>query len=164
MIYDAVKPKVRVISNPKVMLKKISRTFHGRDVFAPAAAHLARGLPPARFGEPITDYIRIAQLKPSQIAANTWTGIILKADHFGNLITNFHIDDFPAVQTQPIELRIGAERIRRLSVTYAETGIGDLSAIVGSSGYIEIAANQASAEKLLGCGAGAEVELETWLD
>ena len=160
MIYDASKHKTRVIENPKLMAKQISRTFHGRDVFAPAAAHLARGVLPARFGKPVADLIRISALHPSQIAHDTWSGVILKVDHFGNLITNFRIDDFAAIKTRPFEMRIGPERIRRLALTYAQTEIGEIFVIAGSAGYLEIAANQTSAAQILGCGAGAEVQLE----
>ena len=163
MVYDAAPHKVRVISNPKLMRKEISRTFHGRDIFAPAAAHLARGVPAARFGKPIADPVRFTT-KPSQVSQHKWSGAVLKIDRFGNLITNFHIDDFPAVRTRPVELRVGLEKIHRLALTYAETGIGEISAIVGSSGYIELAANQASAAQTLGCGAGAAVELEIFYD
>jgi S-adenosylmethionine hydrolase len=164
MIYESTRPKVRVISNPKVMRAAVSRTFHGRDVFAPAAAHLARGLTPASFGKPIADCVRNFLHKPSQISRHDWAGAVLKVDRFGNLITNFHIDDFPDVKTRPIELRAGFEHIHRLALTYAETAIGEVFAIVGSSGYIEVAANQASASKTLGCGAGAPVELEIFYD
>jgi S-adenosylmethionine hydrolase len=160
MIYDAAPAKVRIISNPKLMRAQVSRTFHGRDVFAPAAAHLARGVDAGKFGKPIRDYIRNFLLKPQQIGRDAWTGIVLKVDRFGNLITNLHIDDFSGIKTQPFELRIGLERIRRLALTFSETAIGEVAAIVGSSGYIEVAANQASASKILGCGAGAAVELE----
>jgi S-adenosyl-L-methionine hydrolase (adenosine-forming) len=163
MIYEAGRPKVRVISNPKLMSKVISRTFHGRDVFAPAAAHLERGGLPGRFGKPVADYIRFLVAKPIRVSRNTWSGTILKVDRFGNLITNLHIDDFPDVKTRPIELRAGLERIHRLALTYAETAIGEVFVIVGSSGYLEVAANQASASKSLGCGAGAPVELEIFL-
>lgn len=160
MIYDAAPHKVRVISNPKLMAKNVSRTFHGRDVFAPAAAHLAKGAPASQFGKSIADYVRIPHLKPKQIAPHVWTGTVLKVDRFGNLITSLHIDDFAGIKTRPFELRIGAERIHRLALTYADAAIGELAAIVGSSGYIEVAANQASAAKTLGCGSGSPVELE----
>ena len=153
MIYDVGPHKVRVISNPKVMLKEISRTFHGRDVFAPAAAHLARKIPPARIGKLITDYVRSDPGKQ---------GMILKVDRFGNLITNLHIDRFSGIKTRPFELRIGGQTIRRLALTYAETKIGELFVIVGSSGYLEIAANQEHAAQKLGCGNGAPVELKLY--
>jgi S-adenosylmethionine hydrolase len=164
MIYDAAPAKVRVISNAKLMSKQVSRTFHGRDVFAPAAAHLARGVPPARFGKLIEDYTRWSLAKPVRLSRNVWTGSILKVDRFGNLITNLHIDEFPEVKTRPIELRVGLERVRRLALTYAETEIGEVFVIIGSSGYLEVAANQDSAAKTLGSGAGAPVELEMFDD
>ena len=111
MIYDSSPHKVRVISNPKLMRKIVSRTFHGRDVFAPAAAHLARGVLPAKFGKVIHDYVRSSTLQPERVAANKYSGAILKVDRFGNLITNLHIDDLPEVKTRPFELRVGLERI-----------------------------------------------------
>jgi S-adenosylmethionine hydrolase len=155
-----VKPRVRVISNPRLMAPHVSRTFHGRDIFAPAAAHLARGVLPARFGKPILDYIRIDDIKPSKLSANCWHGTIFRADRFGNLITNFHLDDFARVTAAPFELRVGSERIRRLALTFSEAAIGELVAVFGSSGYLEIVANQASAAQILGCGARSPVELE----
>ncbi|HML17699.1 MAG TPA: SAM-dependent chlorinase/fluorinase [Bryobacteraceae bacterium] len=160
MIYEDAKTKVRVISNPKMMLNEVSRTFHGRDVFAPAAAHLARGVPAARFGKLIHDALRFSGWKPSKISRNVSSGIVLKVDRFGNLITNFHIHAFPEVRTRPFELRIGRERVHRLALTFSEAELGELFMIVGSSGYFEIAANQASAAERLSCGAGTPVELE----
>jgi S-adenosyl-L-methionine hydrolase (adenosine-forming) len=160
MVYDAGPHKVRVITNAKLMLKTVSRTFHGRDVFAPAAAHLARGITAAVFGKPIQDYVRLAALHPRKVSETRWAGTILKVDRFGNLITSLHIESIPQVRTRPIELRVGVERIRRLALTFSEAREGELFAIVGSSGYIEIAANQAPAAKITGCGAGAPVELE----
>jgi S-adenosylmethionine hydrolase len=160
MIYDAGPHKVREIANPRFMRKEISRTFHGRDVFAPAAAHLAKGSAPTAFGKLIHDYLRSGAARPALTRANFWEGVILKTDHFGNLITNFHVKDFDSIKTRPFELRLGRQPIRRLALNYAETGPGEIFAIVGSSGYIEIAANQSSAAGMLGCGAGAPVELE----
>ena len=160
MVYDAAPAKVRAITNQKLMLPRVSRTFHGRDIFAPAAAHRSAGVPVTRFGKPVDDYVRAAALKPARLRQDAWRGRILKVDRFGNLITNLHVDEFPDIKTQPMELRVGLERVHRLALTYAETEIGEVFAIVGSSGYIEIAANQASAAQTLGCGAGAPVELE----
>lgn len=160
MVYDAAPHKVRVISNPKLMRREVSRTFHGRDVFAPAAAHLARGVKPPAFGKLITDYVRVWLSKPSECGPGKWRGTILKVDHFGNLITNFAAADFEGVKTRAFELRAGTKRIHRLALSYAETEAGELFAIIGSSGYLEIATNQASAAGLLGCSAGAPVELD----
>ena len=164
MIYDSSRHKVRVISNDKLILKKVSNTFHGRDIFAPAAAHLLKGWVPARFGKLIRDPVRNFLLKPARLSRHDWSGVVLKADRFGNLITNFHIDEFPDLADHPIELRAGLERITRLASTYAETVIGELFAIIGSSGYLEVVVNQGSAAKLLGIASGSPVELEVFYD
>lgn len=156
------KHKVRHITASKLFRSDISRTFHGRDIFAPCAAHLSKGLPPARFGKLIGDYIQLGLLTPQRTARRVWSGAVLKVDRFGNLITNFHISEFPDLPTRPFEFRVGLERLRRLALNYAETEIGEVFVIAGSSGYFEIAANQASAARTLGCGAGAPVELEVF--
>jgi hypothetical protein len=153
-------PTVRVITNPKLALKNVSRTFHGRDIFAPAAAHLARGAKPAQFGKRIHDYIRIQGTEPVQLSPQSWRGTIIKADHFGNLITNFHIDDFPAIKTNPFTMRAGDAHIQRLTLTFSDIERGDLAVIAGSSGYLEICVNQASAAEKLNCASGSPVDLE----
>jgi S-adenosylmethionine hydrolase len=160
MIYDAGPYKVREITNTKMMRTRVSRTFHGRDVFAPAAAHLARKAPLKKFGRLVSDAVRTAELASTRTARNQWTGRVLKIDHFGNLITNFHVDAFADVKTQPFELRVGLERIHRLALTYSETELNELFVIAGSSGYLEVVANQGNAAKITGCGTGAPVELE----
>ena len=160
MIFAGGPHKVRTISNPKLALKNVSRTFHGRDVFTPAAAHLARGVKPGQFGKVIQDYVRIDAIEPREIRPNTWQGAILKVDRFGNLITNFHIDEFFAIETNPFTVTLGSAQIRRLALTFADTEPGELAVLAGSSGFLEIVANQASAARKLACGAGARVELE----
>ena len=160
MVLASAPHKVRAISNSKFMLPDISRTFHGRDVFAPAAAHLAQGANPALFGKLIHDCILVDPAANSRLAVNAWRGTILKADRFGNLITSFPVAEFAAVAARPFEMRAGRRKIQRLAQHYAETGMGELFVIAGSAGYFEIAAREASAAGLLKCGAGATVELE----
>lgn len=162
MVFDAAPHKVRVISNPKFMRREISRTFHGRDVFAPAAAHLAKGAPDASFGKLIHDYVRAEIARPARLGPASWRGTILKVDRFGNLITNFAASEFSGINARAFELRAGTHRIHRLALNYAETEVGELFVIVGSSGYLEIAANQTSAARLLGCSAGAPAELDLY--
>src|SRR5580698_6813630 len=164
MIYDSARHKVRVLSNEKLFLKNVSKTFHGRDVFAPAAAHLAKGIAPAKFGKPIHDAVRNFLLKPARLSRHDWSGVVLKVDRFGNLITNFHVDEFPEIRQHPIELRAGLEKITRLASTYAETAIGELFAIVGSSGFIEVVVNQGSAARSLGVAARSPLELEIFVE
>jgi len=159
MIFAREQPKVRHITNESYFLHPLSRTFHGRDVFSPVAAHLASGVAPAKFGKRIEDYLRASFDQPAHTGKHTWTGSILKADRFGNLATNFHIDRFPAIRTHAFTLRAGRRAITRLALTFSECAPGDLFAIVGSSGYLEVAASQGSAAKALGCGAGSPIEL-----
>jgi S-adenosylmethionine hydrolase len=159
MIFAREQPKVRHITDESYFLKPVSRTFHGRDVFSPVAAHLASGVAPAKFGKRIEDYIRASFDKPTQTGKHTWTGSILKADHFGNLATNFHIDEFPSLRTHAFAMITGLQKITRLAVTFSECAPGELFAIVGSSGYLEVAAAQGSAAEALGCGSGSPVQL-----
>ncbi|MBZ5607410.1 MAG: SAM-dependent chlorinase/fluorinase [Acidobacteriia bacterium] len=159
MIFSRETAKVRHITNQRYFLSPLSRTFHGRDVFAPVAAHLASGVPPPKFGPRIEDHLRLTFDKPTRTGKRVWTGSVLKIDRFGNIITNLHIDDFPQVNTRPFELNVGLQIVTRLALTFTECEPNELFVVVGSSGYLEVATNQGSAQKLLGCGAGSPVEL-----
>ncbi len=159
VIYAREKHKVRWITAKKYFLKTVSQTFHGRDIFSPVGAHLARGAAPAKLGKPIGDYMRLHIEKPVRTARRGWTGAVLKIDHFGNLVTNFPVEDFPELDKRPFEMLVGLETIERLARNYAECGPGELFVIAGSSGYLEVSSSQASAAKMLGCGVGAPVEL-----
>ena len=157
------KMKVRAITNEKMFLgSHISRTFHGRDIFAPCAAHLASGARPAQFGKIVTGEVRLAGLTPERTGKRVWTGAVLKVDHFGNLITNFSAKEFESLKTRPFQMLVGIQTVRRLALTYQECDIGEMFVIEGSSGYWEVSTSQGSAAKLLGCGAQVPVELTLW--
>jgi S-adenosylmethionine hydrolase len=159
MIYLREPHKIRLVSNDKFFRHPVSRTFHGRDIFAPVAAHLAAGVAPARFGKLIEDYLRPVFQKPHRAGKRTWVGQILKIDHFGNIITNFHVEDFPGLENSDVTFSVGPREVTVLARNYAETGPGEVFAIVGSSGYYEISVSQASAAKSIGCVVGGPVEL-----
>jgi len=159
MILSREKHKVRALTAERYFLKDVSRTFHGRDVFAPVAAHLAKGVPASRFGKPINDYLRSTFGQPTRTGKRIWTGNILKIDRFGNLITNLHIDEFPGIRQRPFELMVGPYRIFQFVTTFAEGNFGELLVIAGSSGFLEVAVNQGSAAKTIGCATGAQVDL-----
>jgi S-adenosylmethionine hydrolase len=158
-ILSEQKHKVRAIANAKYFLQPVSQTFHGRDVFAPVAAHLAKGVQPARFGKLVADYLRPRSLKPERTARRGWTGCVLKVDRFGNLITNYLAADFPRALEGPFEMAVGLRQVNQLASDYEQFGPGEVFMIVGSSGYFEISAGQASAAKILGVAAGAPLEL-----
>ena len=154
LIYASEKHKVRAITAERFFLRPVSRTFQGRDVFAPVAAHLAARVPPASFGKLISDYARAEFGEPVHAGKGVWIGRILKVDRFGNLITNFAAAEF-----HKFEIRLGRRKIRRGVSSYAEGRPGELFVIAGSSGYLEIAMNHGSAAKATGCAPGAEVIL-----
>ena len=159
MIYTQEKHKVRLINNDRYFRKPVSRTFHGRDIFAPVAAHLAKGVAPARVGKIINDYLRPASSAPERTGKHVWTGTVLKVDHFGNVVTNFRLSDFPPTS---FEVVIGPHVVTRVARNYAECAPGELFTIEGSSGYLEISTGQGSAAKILGCAVGAPVELRIY--
>ena len=162
MIYSREKHKIRLISNDQYFLKPVSRTFHGRDIFSPVGAHIAAGVPAAKMGKLIADYLRPAFQKPERTGKRTWVGRILKIDRFGNIVTNFHVSDFPDLERRDFAMNIGPRQIAVLVRNYAESGPGEVFLIEGSSGYIEVSVNQGSAAKVLGCETGAPAELMIW--
>src|SRR5215472_9311352 len=159
MIYGREPHKIRLISNEKYFRQPVSRTFHGRDIFAPVAAHLASRVTPAQFGKRIEDYLKPVFDKPQRAGKRTWNGQILKIDRFGNIITNFRADEFPNLEIQNVVFSVGPQEVSVIARNYAETGPGELFAIVGSSGYYEVSIAQGSAAKRIGCAVGGPVEL-----
>jgi S-adenosylmethionine hydrolase len=162
MVYSREKHKVRLISNDRYFRKPVSQTFHGRDIFSPVAAHLAAGVPPPQMGKLIQDYLRPAFEKPQRTGKRTWTGRILKIDRFGNIVTNFHASEFPDLERKNFSLALGPRQVGVMAHNYAECGPGELFAIAGSSGYLEVSVGQGSAARIIGCETGAPAELTIW--
>ena len=159
MVYSHEKHKTRHITARKYFLASVSSTFHGRDIFAPVAAHLRKGVRPSQFGKLIKDHLRTSFEKPVRTGKRFWAGTVLKVDNFGNLITNFRADEFPELTTRPFEMRAGLLSTNRLVTSYAEGEGDELLLVLGSSGYLEVATNQGSAAKMLGCATGSPLEL-----
>ena len=158
-IFYAEKHKVRLISNERYFRKPVSRTFHGRDIFAPVAAHLAAGVPAARMGKLIEDYLKPSEEKPQRTGKRTWIGKVIKIDRFGNLVTSFHVNDFPYLDRQNFILSVGPMQTSILAHNYIECSTGEFFLIVGSGGYYEVSINQGSAAKQIRCDLGGPVEL-----
>ena len=159
---EAREPKftVRHITSERYFLTPISQTFHGRDVFAAVAGWLSKGIDPADFGPEITDYVRLPLPSVEHIGDNSLRGMVLKIDKFGNLITNIGEHEAPelfAPAVPPLSILISGETITRLCRSYAEGAEGEYFAIVGSSGYLEIAARQTSAAQKLSANVGSPV-------
>lgn len=136
---------------------EISRTFEGRDRFAPAAAWLARGEALSALGRPITTLVTL-DIPRASVEAGVVRGVVLRADRFGNLITSIRRDDLAALATGAT-VRVGGAAISDLVGTYAEAATGALCALVGSSGRLEIAVNGGSAASVLRVDRGADVQV-----
>jgi S-adenosylmethionine hydrolase len=121
-----------------------SSVFHGRDVFAPAAAHLANGLGLETLGPIIHDPVRL-KLPKAEVTANEVRGQAIYADRFGNIATNIDASMIPKADEEGLRVEISWARIDRVAVTYADVAIGEMLALVNSSGRLEIAVREGSA-------------------
>jgi hypothetical protein len=151
---------VRHITADHYFLNPVSNTFQGRDVFAPVAAWLSKGVEGDKFGEPVADYTRFTSPKPRQVSENLVKGVVLKVDKFGNVLTNLRPDDIPQLFLEnppPFKLVINQQEITRLNLSYSMGKPSELFAIVGSSGFIEICVNRSSAARALNVNRGVEV-------
>lgn len=151
---------VRHITADHYFLQPISNTFHGRDIFAPCAGWLSKGVEAHKFGDEISDFARFGAPKPKPATTAILKGVILKADKFGNLITNFTVRDIPKM-FEPLAPQFkavvnGKEIVIRRD-TYAQGMHNEVFAIIGSMGYLEFAANRNSAKALLSADRGTEV-------
>jgi S-adenosylmethionine hydrolase len=153
----------RRIANPQYMLPAQSHTFHGRDIFAPAAAHLAMQIgsgevAAATFGPPVESLIQLPVPEPIHLPDGSVEGVILKSDHFGNLLTNIPANDLSKILAG-WTIELGGRLITRFCRFYAEAERGDIFCIVGSSGLLEIAMNRGSASRETGIASGVRFRL-----
>lgn len=132
----------------------VSRTFHGRDVFAPAAAHVASGVDPARLGPPLGDPVRLAWPEVHAVAGAV-AGSVVHADRFGNLITSIHARTLAPVN-RDLVIRVGGREVPLVG-TYGDLSVGRPGALIGSSGRLEIAVREGSAATLLRARRGTAV-------
>jgi S-adenosylmethionine hydrolase len=143
------------VTEPRFWRAAISKTFHGRDIFAPVAAHLSLGIKPAELGPPAQEWAELETF-PVEQDADGVHGVVEFIDPFGNLITNIPASALP---TGPVRVAIeGVEVPRRVS-TYADVPPGTLVALVSSSDRLEIAISHGSAAAHLGARVGDPVHV-----
>jgi S-adenosylmethionine hydrolase len=162
-IYER-EPNARVfhLTREEFFRPNVSATFHGRDVFAPVAGALSKGIQPERLGDEITDYVRLPQLKLKLLGGNIVEGSIIHIDRFGNCITNLTPEDITEAMTaQGVSLTINGWKITSFRRFFAEgrDTPNELFAIWGSAGYLEIAAYKASAAQLLNVERGQSIKV-----
>ena len=152
---------VRHITASYYFREPVSNTFHGRDIFAPIAAWLSRKVETDKFGELITDYVKFVPPAPKRLNDKLVKGVIVRVDRFGTLTTNLTPADLPELfADNPAAFKIlvgGKGEITQLKKAYGEGAQGEVFAILGSAGFLEIAQNRASASQTLGVGRGVEV-------
>lgn len=155
--------KVRVITATQYFLQPVSATFHGRDIFAPVAAYLSLGTEPAEFGERVDDYVRLPLPQVLQVESARIKGKIIHIDRFGNLVTNIGRNDVRvlAAGEPPATLRVHvAGQVVPVVDYYGQVVRGAPGAVIGSTDYLEIFANQEDASRLLGAGRGSDVVVD----
>lgn len=153
---------VRHVTAEHYFLQPVSNTFHGRDIFAPLAAYVAKGVDPAKFGEEVEDFVRFNAPRPKPVNERQLRGVVLKVDRFGNLVTNITPEDVPALfQAEPpgFKILVGKREITEIKTAYAQGAPGEVFGILGSMGYLEIAANRGAAAQILGIGKGSDVNI-----
>ncbi len=153
---DAGEPtRFVALDNPDYHLQNVSRTFHGRDIFAPAGAHLAAGVPLEALGTPITDPVLLPFSQPERTAFG-FTAHIAGIDAFGNCTTDL---PWSQVAGRTLLIKVKDRVIRGLSPSYGHHTPGELIALVDSENYIEVAVVNGSAAALLGAQVGDPVDV-----
>ncbi len=148
------------LNEPRYRLDQVSSTFHGRDIFAPAAAHLSLGVAPQDMGRPVSQIHRLAMPGPAGELPGRLRGEVIYADHFGNLVTNIEASRLP--QDGRLTVEIKDRRVNGLSRTFHDPSahsIDRLIALAGSHGHLEIAVRDGNAAMLLQTGPGETVSV-----
>jgi len=148
------------ITNEEYFLKPVSHTFHGRDIFAPVAAHLSRGEKVEKFGTAIKEIKKLKFPSP-QVKNNRLMGEVMYVDHFGNLITNINQDTFLRfIEDKKFQIVIGKVEISKISSSYQEGGKGLPIAIFGSFDNLEISLYRDDASQRLNLNKGSKIYIE----
>lgn len=161
LIVEKNKPEFIInLTNKKYFLKKISHTFHGRDILAPSAAHLSKGLNPLILGKKIRT-IKMIDFPKAVIKDKAIIGEVLYIDSFGNLVTNINERLLSNLGTRPekTRIKIKSKTIYGIKSSYEQARIGGLLAIIGSTGNLEISANRRNAQRVVGAKPGDKVIL-----
>ena len=162
-VVDAHPPRrVVELSERKYARPTVSRTFEGRDRFAPAAAWLAKGVELTALGRPAGALHRLDLPRPTS-APGALAGEVVRVDRFGNLITNIDRQTFDRASDGPVDVTLdtaaGVVAVARVVATYAEIADGEVAALFGSTDHLEFAANGASAAARLAAARGAAVRV-----
>lgn len=144
------------LDRPEYWLPEISRVFHGRDIFAPAAAHLSLGIPLEKMGKPLAEPVRLSIPEPVKTATG-WLGEVIEVDNFGNLAANITREHIP--EEIRVTVKIAGQTIAGLTRTFGEQPEGSLAAMFGTENDLMIAVVKGSAADRLSAKVGDPVEV-----
>ncbi|MCB9852715.1 MAG: SAM-dependent chlorinase/fluorinase [Phycisphaerales bacterium] len=156
---DFVLDELRTIENSRLYQNEVSNTFHGRDIFAPVAGHLWQGMLMEKVG-PIARQLELLNIdRPKSLERGGLEGQVLYVDHFGNVISNISAADLRGVRAplERLNVHVGPLRIGNLHTTYSDVKPGEIVAVIGSTGMLEIAVNQGNAASHLRAAPGTIV-------
>jgi S-adenosylmethionine hydrolase len=158
---DAELQEMRTVENRRYFASTISTTFHGRDIFAPVAAHLSRGVPLSDLGPPAHRIEVLDMPRPQILADGSIEGSIFIVDRFGNLISNISELDLSALRSPRHDFKVfvSGRPVGPVRQAYAEVNAGEPLALIGSSQMLEVAICKGSAAQTLACGVGTPVEV-----
>ncbi|MBI3649578.1 MAG: SAM-dependent chlorinase/fluorinase [Acidobacteria bacterium] len=139
---------------------EVSNTFHGRDVFAPIAAYVAKQVDWTKMGAEISDYVKFNLPTPAVVSAKQLRGHVIQVDRFGNIITNITSAELPPERAaQGMRLRIGKHEAARCLKNFSEAANNELFAYFGSAGFLELAVARQNAARLVEARRGMEIEI-----
>jgi S-adenosylmethionine hydrolase len=160
VLQDIAVRKVVELTERRYARPTVSRTFEGRDRFAPAAAWLSKGVQLNALGRPVSDFVLLDLPKP-RLENGVLHGVVIRIDHFGNVVTNLDRRSCERLSETggALQLTVGGHSIGRIVSTYSEIAVGEIGALFGSTDHLEVASLAASAADRLGVTVGAAVEL-----
>ncbi len=147
------------LDKPKYWLSDISHVFHGRDIFSPVGAHLAYGVPHSEVGTEFTDPVRLQLPQPRRLG-NAWRGEVIHIDHFGNVASNIRMENLgeDVKHKDKIVVKLNGIEIQGMVDTFGERPVGDVVALLGSTGNLIVSVVNGSAAAKLGTKVGDEIE------
>ena len=148
------------LDKPKYWLPNVSYVFHGRDIFAPVAGHLARGAQLSELGTAFDNPARLSLPQPEKTSLG-WRGEVIHIDHFGNVASNIRVENLADALKAPekVIVRVGGAEIRGLVNTFGERAPGELVALLGSTGNLIVSVVNGSAQARLDAKVGDPFEV-----
>jgi S-adenosylmethionine hydrolase len=156
---EGLQKRVWEITNDRYFLSPVSPTFHGRDIFAPIAAHLSSGVCIHEIGKELKDCVQLEELEP-EVHPDMLKGRVVLIDHFGNLVSNISHKLFTrVVGTNPFQITVGNRVIRKIYNTYSDAEDGEVVALFGSFQHLEISVRNGNCQRLLRVSKGFQVSV-----